>query len=466
MRIAVAQAPGVTLDQWQGTLTLLDDLIERAADAGADLVALPECAWPAYCLGSKPAYFAARDAGLPPTDIFLEHVAEQARAKRINICAGYVEEHGDRLANAACLIDPAGRCLGVHRKCFLWDFDHDYFEPGQTITPIATPHGPIGLMICADARLPEIPATLASAGVNLILQPTGWVNAGTAEQLWNPQPDFLIPARAREFAVPIASASKWGQEGDTTFVGSSLICDATGSILAQCGQEETAVAVAEVNMAPARPPGITAAQRVTLLSETQPAAARTDGRPLDVLPLPVNATDDLITRYVTTAARPDRALLAIGYRDEQQPAERGVQIPGAGIAVVTGAAPSPFLVGNTLVASTATAEVERFAPLRELALRGVCVVVALGASVHEASLRARACENRIFVLAVSPAGYTISDPSGCVIAHGDWPVANKMPTPVSLSLSLASDKNAAPRTNMLLNRQTSQYRFQARQQGP
>ena len=102
--------------------------------------------------------------------------------------------------------------------------------------------------------LPEVPATLAARGARLLLQPTAWVNVGTPDRLWNPQPDYLIAERAREFGIPVASCSKWGVEGATTFVGSSLICDAGGNVLAQCGTKETNVVVADVTpMEPQRP---------------------------------------------------------------------------------------------------------------------------------------------------------------------------------------------------------------------
>jgi predicted amidohydrolase len=71
-----------------------------------------------------------------------------------------------------------GQIAGIHRKCFLWDFDHDYFAAGEEIRPFDTSVGRMGVMICADARLPEIAATLVRKGAEVILQPTAWVNAG------------------------------------------------------------------------------------------------------------------------------------------------------------------------------------------------------------------------------------------------------------------------------------------------
>ena len=61
MHVAVAQTPGVELEQWRETLALVDDLVRQAAELRAELVVLPECVWPAYCLPTSiyplfPAY--------------------------------------------------------------------------------------------------------------------------------------------------------------------------------------------------------------------------------------------------------------------------------------------------------------------------------------------------------------------------------------------------------------------------
>jgi hypothetical protein len=73
--------------------------------------------------------------------------------------------------------------------------------------------------------------------------------------------------------VPVASASKWGVEGGTEFVGSSLVCGADGHVLASCGTGETTLAVAEVVPRRARPPFVTDDERVAL-RRGGPSAAR------------------------------------------------------------------------------------------------------------------------------------------------------------------------------------------------
>ncbi len=425
MRIAVAQTPGTRLDEWRQTRTLLENLVARAADLAAQLVVLPECAWPAYCLGSKPAYRDARAAGVPGPDEFLDRMCQAGRDRHIAICTGFVAEEGDRLLNAAVLIGTDGRVLGTRHKCFLWAFDRDYFAAGAQIEPIPAPWGSVGVMICADARLPEIPATLAARGAELILHPTAWVNAGSADEPWNPQPDFLIPARAAEFGVPVASASKWGAEGDTAFVGSSMICDAEGRVLAQCGQAETTVVVADVQPRQPRPPQVTDAERRVLLSRQPPTSPRADVAPLELLPLPPGR---------------EIALARAAGADTWQ------KVPIAG---------KPD-VGGVRIGVLGAEQVRSFAPARCLALEGAHVVVVHGEAAS-AFLRARACENRVFVVAIDDKGWSVIDPRGLVIREQRWHDGQE--SGLVLEVSQAVSKTVAPGTDMLAGRRPEQYAF-------
>jgi predicted amidohydrolase len=428
MRVAVAQTPGTRLEEWRATRALLEDLVVQAADRAADLVVLPECVWPAYCLSSKRAYEEARAAGLPGPEEFLARMARLARERHIAVCAGFVAENEGRLLNAAVLIDADGHVLGMRHKCFLWAFDRDCFEAGTQIEPVAAPFGRIGVMICADARVPEIPATLAARGAELILQPTAWVNAGTAEAPWNPQPDFLIPARAMEFGVPVASASKWGAEGETAFVGSSLICDADGCVLAQCGPAETRVIVADVQPRPARPPRVSEAEQRMLLSGESQAPPRAAVAPLEVRPLP-----------------PEQGIALVRARN----ADKWQAVPGGG----------KLEVGGVRIGVLAGEQVRSFAPARCLALQGAHVVVVQGEAAR-AFLQARACENRMFVVAVDERGWCAIDPRGRAVREGRWCAAEE--TAILLDVAQAANKAVAPRTDMIAGRRPEQYGFNRR----
>ena len=453
MRIAVAQTPGARLDQWRATRTLLDDLIRQAAGLQARLVVLPECAWPAYCLGSRRAYDAARIAGLPAPAEFLQHLQQIARDLHIAICAGHVAEHGGRLLNAASLIDAGGRLCGTRHKCFLWDFDHDYFEPGERIEPIDTDFGRTGVLICADARLPEIPATLAARGAELFLQPTAWVNAGTATAPWNPQPEFLIAARAAEFGVPIASASKWGVEGDTAFVGGSLICDAAGQVVARCGPAETMVRAAEVERSRARSLHLTDEERAALQSADAPEPTRAAVGPLELVLVPPGEDAAAEWSRAPTAGAEARLVIQPGGTDTNAHTS---QLIDKRKILIGGPLPDVVDLQGVRIGAVSALAATRFAPIRCLVLRGVHLVVVFGGAASPGQFQTRACENRIFLLQVSDQNWRVIAPTGIPFASAAgarW----QQPVTVRLDPRAAVEKLVASRTDVVADRRPRQY---------
>jgi predicted amidohydrolase len=510
MRIAVAQTRGTTLGQWPRTLERFDMLVGEARQCRADLLVLPECYWPTYVLESPQQYFAARDAGLPPPGEFLKRVGDRAADVGIAICAGLIEERDGQIANSAAFFDPGhaarrtlassavasrsvpqsgtppvqGRQIAVHRKCFLWDRDNVCFQRGDAIQPFDTEFGRIGIMICADARLPEIAATLVARGARLILQPTAWVNAGTPENLWNPQPEFMIRSRAREFGVPIASASKFGPEGPETFVGCSLICDAAGAVLAQCGKDQTEVIVADVKLPDAGRTQVHAEERDVLLSGAKHVPGRS-GRSSASLRIATTTRPDVPPLHVCLgehragppAAEPCVVIPVPGAAGDASRRMKAV----AGAVVLSGPRDDPVELGpvrdarseqsrdrkgavrhaeagslaSMLAAALPAEALSRFAPLRVLALRGVRVAFIFGRA-DEADLRTRAAENRLFVISVDSQRVRAVDPRGQIIHEHAWQDGSARWT---LDAARAADKEFAPQTNCITGRTPDLYDF-------
>lgn len=483
LRIAVAQTPGTRLEVWRQTLHELCAAIEQAAAGGAELVVLPECAWPAYWIGSRAAFDRAARQGMPADKAFLERISLVARACGLMVCIGYIAREGDRLLNAAALIDADGRRIGRYAKCFLWDFDNDFFTRGGELPVFDTRFGRLAVMICADARLPEIPATLAARGAQVLLQPTAWVAVGPAQRLWNPQPDYLIPSRAAEFGVPIASASKWGREGDTALVGQSLICDAEGRVLARCEPRGTQLIFADVELRPPRPSRLNAAQRAALLSQAPPVLPDPQAPDLSVSlqPAPGSSAASFPPADAQTCAgggKPGGSVLV-------RAVPRNGSTAGGAKAAGTLSVRGPFEGVRTLegacIAAVDASELVSFAPLRIRALAGAHVVMAFG-PCETALLRTRATENRLFVVQVSGAHLLAATPTGELLtAHappGAHPPTGSDSTPAStcaapadsagacapspallLRASLAADKRFARGTDALLGRTPELYEF-------
>lgn len=417
IRAAAGQSIARDLDHPHDALDDIARLIAEAARQRADLLVLPECAYPAYYLRGRDEY---GRADLLRTAELLDRLSRMAADARVHLVCGVVEEVGDALFNSAALFDPAGRLIGMARKNFLWDCDNRWFAAGDEISVFDTALGRVGVLICADARAPEIAATLAAKGAELIVQPTAWVDVGrpgagprveqpAAGDLYNIQPDFLIEARAREFGVPFVCADKSGPEPPLHYVGQSLLIDAEGRVLKRGPIESEAVIVAEVSPSRARPARVTAAQAARLC-DARTATTQTSAR--------TKLREPIITE------------LSVGRGREEFGAARWAVLDGA--------------------------ELCSFAPARCLALDGVQVIHATNAPDDAATLRARAAENRVFVLATTPRRNLVIAPDGRVAAESCAPDEEAR---AKVDLSEADIKRFTPETDLWAQRRPWCYKL-------
>ncbi len=231
--------------------------IEDAARAGAKLVVLPEGTVPGYVLGERPVD--ANELATASRD-----VAEIARTFACTIVYGGAKIVDNRTFNAAIVVGPAGEELGFAAKQFLWHFDRRWFAPGATLDPIDTPVGKLGILVCADGRIPTIAATLVERGAQLLVMPTAWVTSGRDPlALENIQADLMANVRARENGVPFVVANKCGVELESVaYCGKSAIIDATGAFVARASERDEAIVHGIVSLgdahATARPAPIAA----------------------------------------------------------------------------------------------------------------------------------------------------------------------------------------------------------------
>ncbi len=211
-------------------------LTDRACRAGAKLVVLPEGSVPAYVLGDRPVDDSElADAG--------NAIAKIAREHNATIVYGGAKRLADRTFNAAIAVGPTGEELGFAAKQFLWHFDRRWFAAGATLDPIETPLGKLGLLVCADARIPTIAATLVDRGARILVMPTAWVTSGRdPAALENVQADLMANVRARENGVPFVVANKCGVERESVaYCGKSAIIDATGAFVARGTERDEAI---------------------------------------------------------------------------------------------------------------------------------------------------------------------------------------------------------------------------------
>lgn len=162
------------------------EVIDAAAERGADLLVLPEMGLQGYAdfafgLGlqemseQKRYYF--REAETIPGPA-TERIEEAARRHGMFIQFGLAESalHGNIIFNSVALVGPEG-LVGVYRKVHN-HFEFPYFAPGEDTPVFHTPFATVGSVICYDLCFPELIRSHCLRGANLILMSTAWPMKG------------------------------------------------------------------------------------------------------------------------------------------------------------------------------------------------------------------------------------------------------------------------------------------------
>lgn len=476
IKVGCGQMRATFLNEAEKALDSIRQLIAQAARQHIDLLVLPECAYPAYLLGSVQSY---RQANCLRGTEYLAELRNAARHHRMHIVSGFIDEIGDRLFNGAALISPQGQIIGTYHKSLLWHADARWFEPGQEVRALDTELGRIGILICADARIPELVATLAADGARLIALPTCWIN--TAKQpgeYYNPQSDFLIRARSLEFGVPFVCANKFGLEtGNVRYNGQSLITAADGSVTAQADRQSQQILSADLK--PGEPARIHTPDRwrEIILSQTTQRAAKSEGhqcvtlaimsaQALDALLDTADENADRSAGNFLDALRRAGVSLLITLAPEQNLAQRLSQW-GAARDLPVLAYPHRVDVQHLAgvpIGTISGQSARTFESTRALALQGAGLIAVFGPNTPLNLLRARALENRVYVAAVDKSNARLFGVNGEPIP----PMQLRLPSPLHETQNIlkfeieparATDKCVATGTNIFQQRRPSLYRW-------
>jgi predicted amidohydrolase len=215
--------------------------VEEAAARGARLIVVPEGTVPAYVIGTG-------DLDVATLERAFENVSRIARTYGATIVYGSAHVQDGHAYNTGTVVGPGGGVAGRAEKHLLWHFDERWFARGRSLEPIDTPLGRLGVLICADGRLPTLARALVERGAEILVVPTAWVTSGRdPDVLENVQADLMAAVRARENCVPLVAANKAGVElSAVAYCGKSAIIDARGDVLARAGQHDAETLFAEV----------------------------------------------------------------------------------------------------------------------------------------------------------------------------------------------------------------------------
>jgi predicted amidohydrolase/exopolysaccharide biosynthesis protein len=399
--IACVQARAHDRDAFPARFPELLTLIERAAEQ-AELVVAPEGTVPAYCIGKE---------AIDPKQIAQAEDAIKAiaRRRRATIVYGTARVQGERTFNSAVVIGPDGSRLGHVDKRFLWHFDRRWFAPGSPLPPIPTPVGRLGVLICADGRIPAIAASLADEGAEILVVPTAWVTSGrNPATLENIQADLFASVRARENGVPLVAANKVGVEQHSVlYCGKSQIVDADGAVLARASEREECIITAEIAVGASRP---RASATILRVSPNDPAqGVRTAVR----IALSHASDPREICELAHHADVADAELLVV----RGQP-RASTSIPFLTVASIEPDHASLARIGDLSVGIVGSRTFCNPHALVQARLAGVDLFLWPGLEDAQEGLaftRTRAMELRACVITVTPERATACDPDGVVV---------------------------------------------------
>ena len=239
LRVAVIQMN--TRHDKEANLRRAETLIDEAASAGAQLVALPEYV---SFLGPKEEHASVAESIPGPTT---ERFAARARAHGIFLLGGSIHEssdHPDRFYNTSVLFGPNGGILAKYRKIHLFDIDitdnvsaneSATILPGEDIVTADIAGHVAGLSICYDLRFPELYRLLALAGAEMLFVPAAFTMF-TGKDHW----EVLLRARAIENQAYVIAPGQVGKHepGDAQCYGNSMIIDPWGTVIARSSDRE------------------------------------------------------------------------------------------------------------------------------------------------------------------------------------------------------------------------------------
>lgn len=275
LRVAAAQMESLPGDK-AANLAAIETFVARAARAGAQLVAFPECCVTGYWFLRNLTASQLADLAEPLGGPSARRLVDLARRYGVGVGAGFVERgEAGRYHNSYLVALPDGQ-THCHRK--LHAFEHPLIESGSRYTVFDTPYGwRVGVLICYDNNVIENGRITALMGADLILAPhqTGGCRTrnphlmGAIErELWDNRasdPAAIerelrgekgrgwllrwLPSRAHDNGVFIAFANGVGVDDDEIRTGNAMILDPYGRILTETCAAADAMVLADLDPA-------------------------------------------------------------------------------------------------------------------------------------------------------------------------------------------------------------------------
>ena len=243
MKVAAYQAPFLPFGSFDG-VALVADQLAACAELGVELLCCPEGIVGGLALesdGDDP-----NEVALGVANGELASAIDAWRGTPVTVVAGFTErdERGD-LFTAAVVLDPTGT-IGVSRKSY--PGYRTVIRPGAELFLHEVGGAAVGVVICNDLWYVEPARVLASRGAALLLAPS---NSGHIRDLAAAGPlrtrgRSLPIARAVDSGTTVLVADVAGHQRGRSALGSSVVVDPDGAVLAEIDPAATGLVIADV----------------------------------------------------------------------------------------------------------------------------------------------------------------------------------------------------------------------------
>uniref|UniRef100_UPI003FF12FD0 N-carbamoylputrescine amidase n=1 Tax=Roseburia sp. TaxID=2049040 RepID=UPI003FF12FD0 len=238
----------------QANLKKAEKMVRKAAEAGANVILLPELFEREYFCQQR-CYEFYQYAEETNVNAAVQMGIRLAKELGVVLPISFYEKDVNNLYNSIACIDADGKILGVYRKTHIPD-DHYYqekfyFTPGDSgFQVFRTRFGTIGVGICWDQWFPETARCMALEGAELLFYPTAIGSEPILECDSMPHWRRCMQGHAASNLIPVIAANRigvetvepsaenGGQSSSLNFYGSSFVADETGELLETAARDK------------------------------------------------------------------------------------------------------------------------------------------------------------------------------------------------------------------------------------